>query len=58
MTGCLGTEFFIAALVALFVVDRLGRRALMLWGAIGMGICLLVIGTCLSQATDTYKAPA
>ncbi|CZT25677.1 probable sugar transporter STL1 [Ramularia collo-cygni] len=58
MTGFLGTEFFLAALVALFVVDRLGRRVLMLWGAIGMGVCLLVVGTCLSQATPTYKAPA
>lgn len=58
MTGCLGTEFFLAALVALVVVDRLGRRLLMLWGAMGMGISLLIIGTCLSQATDTYKAPA
>lgn len=58
MTGCLGTEFFLAALVALFVVDRLGRRVLMLWGAIGMAVCLLIVGACLSQATNTYKAPA
>ncbi|KAF2166975.1 hypothetical protein M409DRAFT_66475 [Zasmidium cellare ATCC 36951] len=58
MTGCLGTEFFIAALVALVVVDRLGRRKLMLWGAVGMGTCLLIVGACLSQATAEYKAPA
>lgn len=58
MTGCLGTEFFLAALVALVVVDRLGRRRLMLWGAIGMGTSLLIIGACLSKATETYKAPA
>lgn len=58
MTGCLGTEFFLAALVALVVVDRLGRRKLMLWGAMGMAISLLIIGACLSKATDTYKAPA
>ncbi|KAF7197786.1 Sugar transporter STL1 [Pseudocercospora fuligena] len=58
MTGCLGTEFFLAALVALVVVDRLGRRRLMLWGAVGMGTSLLIIGACLSKATDTYKAPA
>ena len=58
MTGCLGTEFFLAALVALFVVDRLGRRQLMLWGAMGMGVSLLIIAACLSKATETYKAPA
>lgn len=55
MTGCLGTEFFIAALVALFIVDRLGRRRLMLWGAIGMAISLLIVGACLSAGT---KPPA
>ncbi|KAF2147052.1 uncharacterized protein K452DRAFT_261219 [Aplosporella prunicola CBS 121167] len=55
MTGCLGTEFFIAALVALFVVDRLGRRKLMLGGAVGMAVSLLVIGACLSAGT---KPPA
>ncbi|KAK8152464.1 general substrate transporter [Phyllosticta citrichinensis] len=55
MTGCLGTEFFIAALVALFVVDRLGRRRLMLWGAMGMAASLLIVGACLSAGT---KPPA
>ncbi|KAK8237070.1 general substrate transporter, partial [Phyllosticta capitalensis] len=55
MTGCLGTEFFISALVALFVVDRLGRRRLMLWGAMGMAISLLIVGACLSAGT---KPPA
>lgn len=58
MTGCLGTEFFIASTVALFVVDRVGRRKLMLWGAVGMGTCLLIVGACLSQSTTGYKAPA
>lgn len=55
MTGCLGTEFFLAALVALYIVDRLGRRRLMLWGAMGMAVSLLVVGACLSSGT---KAPA
>ncbi|KAF2085080.1 general substrate transporter [Saccharata proteae CBS 121410] len=58
MTGCLGTEYFLAAVIALFVVDRLGRRRLMIWGAIGMGICLLIIGACLSQSSENYRAPA
>lgn len=58
LTGWLGTEYFAAACLALFIVDRLGRRRLMLWGAMGMAICLLIIGACLSRATPEYKAPA
>ncbi|KAH9809539.1 general substrate transporter [Teratosphaeria destructans] len=58
MTGWLGTEYFAAACLALFVVDRLGRRRLMIWGAAGMATCLLIIGACLSKATPEYKAPA
>ncbi|KAK7701219.1 hypothetical protein SLS57_011820 [Botryosphaeria dothidea] len=58
MSGCLGTEYFLAAVLALFIVDRLGRRRLMMWGAIGMAVCLAVIGICLSQTTPSYRGPA
>ncbi|KAK3651592.1 hypothetical protein LTR56_004321 [Elasticomyces elasticus] len=58
MTAWLGTEYFLAACAALFVVDKLGRRKLMMGGAAGMAISLLVIGVSLSQATDTYRKPA
>jgi MFS family permease len=49
LTGVLGTEYFLAALVALFVVDRLGRRRLMMWNAGGMGLALMIAGIGLSQ---------
>lgn len=58
MTGWLGTEYFIAACAALFIVDKFGRRKLMMWGAAGLAVSLLVIGASLSQATDTNKRPA
>lgn len=58
MTGWLGTEYFLAACLALFVVDRLGRRKLMMWGAAGMAVSLLVIGASLSYATEQNKGPA
>ncbi|KAI4738414.1 general substrate transporter [Aureobasidium sp. EXF-12298] len=51
LTGVLGTEYFLAALVALFVVDRLGRRRLMMWNAAGMGLAMMVAGIGLSQGT-------
>jgi len=58
MTGCLGTEYFIAACLALFIVDCFGRRNLMMWGAGGMAVSLLVMGASLSYATPTNRAPA
>ena len=58
MTAWLGTEYFIAACLALFVVDRFGRRNLMIFGAAGLALSLLIIGASLSQATDTNRKPA
>lgn len=58
LTGWLGTEYFLAAVLALFVVDRLGRRFLMMFGAAGMAASLLIIGTCLKFSTPQNKAPA
>ncbi|CAK3778436.1 general substrate transporter [Lecanosticta acicola] len=58
MTGWLGTEYFLAAVAALFVVDKLGRRFLMIFGAFGMAASLCIIGACLSYATKQNKAPA
>lgn len=58
MTGWLGTEYFIAACLALFIVDKYGRRALMIWGAVGLAISMAVIGGSLSTATPENKKPA
>ena len=58
MTGWLGTEYFIAACLALFIIDKYGRRALMIWGAVGLALSMLVIGTSLSFASETNKTPA
>lgn len=58
MTGWLGTEYFLAAVAALFVVDKLGRRFLMIFGAFGMAASLCIIGACLSFATQENKGPA
>lgn len=35
--------------IAIFTVDRIGRRALLMLGSIGMGLFLLVAGWCFSQ---------
>ncbi|KAL9526809.1 Sugar transporter [Sphaerulina musiva] len=58
MTAWLGTEYFLAAVVALFVVDKLGRRNLMMFGAGGMALSLLIIGATLStgKMSGAYAA--
>ena len=58
MTGWLGTEYFLAACLALFIVDKYGRRALMMWGAVGLAVSMAVIGGSLSAATPENKTPA
>jgi len=58
LTACNGTEYFASAVVALFIVDRYGRRKMMMIGAAGTAISALIIGACLSQVTPQYKAPA
>ncbi|KAF2767235.1 general substrate transporter [Teratosphaeria nubilosa] len=58
MTAWLGTEYFLSACLALFIVDRLGRRFLMMSCAAGMAGCLLSIGACLSFANKSNKGPA
>lgn len=56
MTGWLGTEYFISACLALFIVDRVGRRNLMMWGAAGMAISLAIIGGSLSNPNNKTGA--
>ena len=58
MTAWLGMEYFFAACAALFVVDRFGRRKLMMFGAAGMGVSTMVMGVGLSQVTADNKAGA
>lgn len=58
LTGWLGTEYFIAACLALFIVDRFGRRNLMILGAAGMAVSLVVIGASLKYSTPENKSPA
>jgi hypothetical protein len=49
LTACYGTLYLAAAVVALFVVDRYGRRKMMIVGSVGMGISALIIVWLLSH---------
>jgi len=43
IAACNGTEYFIASWIAVFTVERFGRRTLMLWGAAGMSISMIIL---------------
>ncbi|KAL5501119.1 hypothetical protein ACEPAH_9506 [Sanghuangporus vaninii] len=43
VAACNGTEMFLASLVAIFVVERVGRRKLMIFGAAGMGSSMVLL---------------
>jgi len=43
LAACNGTEYFIASWVAVFTIERVGRRPLMLFGAVGMSVSMVVL---------------
>lgn len=54
-----GTEYFLASLIAIFLIDRVGRRPLMLFGAIGQMftmVLLAILGSINTPATQIVSA--
>lgn len=43
VAACNGTEFFLASTIAVFIVERVGRRKLMIFGAAGMCGSMLLL---------------
>ena len=43
IAACNGTEYFLASWFAVFTIEKLGRRPLMLFGAAGMSVCMIVL---------------
>ncbi|KAF8859442.1 major facilitator superfamily transporter monosaccharide [Acephala macrosclerotiorum] len=43
IAACNGTEYFLASWFAVFTVERFGRRQLMLFGAAGMSISMIIL---------------
>lgn len=53
LAACNGTEYFLASWVAVFVVEKVGRRPLMLFGAVGMSLSMVVLAVSTSFAGQT-----
>ncbi|KAI2788188.1 hypothetical protein POX_e06201 [Penicillium oxalicum] len=43
IAACNGTEYFLASWVAVFTVEKFGRRTLMIFGAAGMSLSMVVL---------------
>ncbi|KAJ3800458.1 hypothetical protein GGU11DRAFT_773393, partial [Lentinula aff. detonsa] len=59
LAACNGTEYFLASLAAIFLIDRVGRRKLMLFGGIGQCltmVLLAVLGSINNSAADIASA--
>lgn len=59
IAACNGTEYFLASLVAIFLIDRVGRRRLMLWSALGQSltmVLLAILGAVDNSATQIVSA--
>lgn len=53
LAACNGTEYFLASLVPIFVIEKVGRRVLMLVGAAGMSISMAVLAITTSFEGET-----
>lgn len=43
LAACNGTEYFLASWIAVFTIEKIGRRPLMLFGAAGMSISMVIL---------------
>lgn len=54
ISACNGTEYFLASLIAIFTIERFGRRTLMLFGAAGMSLSMVVLA--ITSGINTTKS--
>ncbi|PYH41941.1 putative MFS sugar transporter [Aspergillus saccharolyticus JOP 1030-1] len=46
--GCVQIMFVVGSIFPTFFVDRVGRRAPMIWGSLGLGLCMMMVSILLS----------
>jgi MFS family permease len=50
-----GTEYFIASIPAIFLVERVGRRKLMLFGAVGQAVTMAILAGVNSRSETGFQ---
>ncbi|CDZ98692.1 general substrate transporter [Phaffia rhodozyma] len=53
LSGCNDIAYMLSVLIAVFTLDRIGRRVTLYWGAIVMGISLILAGVAAKYVTKT-----
>lgn len=53
IAACNGTEYFMASWIAVFTIEKVGRRKLMIFGAAGMSVCMIVLAVTDAIHTTT-----
>ncbi|KAJ3499350.1 hypothetical protein NLG97_g396 [Lecanicillium saksenae] len=46
LAACNGTEYLLASFIPIFIIEKTGRRPLMLFGAFGMSVSMAVLAGC------------
>lgn len=54
-TGVVGVVMFIATIPAVLWIDRVGRKPVLTIGAVGMGVCHLIIAVILAKNIDRFE---
>ncbi|EJD44146.1 sugar transporter STL1 [Auricularia subglabra TFB-10046 SS5] len=52
LAACNGTEYFLASWIAVFIIEKSGRRALMLFGSVGQTLAMAVLAAANSVNQD------
>ena len=52
LAACNSLSYFFFSFAGLWLIERAGRRKLMMWGAAGQAVCYILISALLSQASD------
>ncbi|KAJ6096926.1 hypothetical protein N7486_007672 [Penicillium sp. IBT 16267x] len=53
IAACNGTEYFAASWVAVFTIEKFGRRTLMIFGAVGMSLSMAVLAIAEAIAVES-----
>lgn len=55
LAACNGTEYFLASLIPIFIIEKVGRRPLFLFGAIGQFLTMLFLFVSMEMANQGHK---
>lgn len=58
IAGCVQVMFPLGSSIPSIALDRMGRRATMIWGSAGLSVSMLMVSALLSQGDGTVRGEA